>query len=96
MSASEPLAQPLPPEAFDWYLDLRRNGSVPHAGFGLGLDLRPPPRPRDHPLRAHPGPAEAVGAGPCGGGRPEARPGPPGSYCATGGALWPTQSAVQV
>jgi asparaginyl-tRNA synthetase len=28
----------LPPEAFDWFLDLRRYGSVPHAGFGLGLE----------------------------------------------------------
>ena len=28
----------LPEEAFDWYLDLRRYGSVPHAGFGLGLE----------------------------------------------------------
>ncbi|MBX7151011.1 asparagine--tRNA ligase [bacterium] len=28
----------LPPEAFDWYLDLRRYGSVPHAGFGLGVE----------------------------------------------------------
>lgn len=28
----------LPREAFDWYLDLRRFGSVPHAGFGLGIE----------------------------------------------------------
>ncbi|HXW61251.1 MAG TPA: asparagine--tRNA ligase [Candidatus Acidoferrales bacterium] len=30
--------QHLPEEAFQWYLDLRRYGSVPHAGFGLGLE----------------------------------------------------------
>jgi asparaginyl-tRNA synthetase len=28
----------LPKEAFNWYLDLRKFGSVPHAGFGLGVE----------------------------------------------------------
>jgi asparaginyl-tRNA synthetase len=28
----------LPLEAFSWYLDLRRYGSVPHAGFGMGIE----------------------------------------------------------
>lgn len=27
----------LPKEPYEWYLDLRRYGSVPHAGFGLGM-----------------------------------------------------------
>ncbi|MBS1808995.1 MAG: asparagine--tRNA ligase [Acidobacteria bacterium] len=31
-------AHNLPPEAFDWYLDLRKYGSVPHAGFGMGIE----------------------------------------------------------
>lgn len=28
----------LPKEIFEWYLDLRRYGSVPHAGFGMGIE----------------------------------------------------------
>ena len=28
----------LPKEAFDWYVDLRRYGSVPHGGFGMGIE----------------------------------------------------------
>lgn len=31
-------AHNLPAESFDWYLDLRRYGSVPHAGFGMGIE----------------------------------------------------------
>jgi asparaginyl-tRNA synthetase len=31
-------AHGLPEEAFDWYLDLRKYGSVPHAGFGMGIE----------------------------------------------------------
>ena len=28
----------LPPESFQWYLDLRKYGSVPHSGFGMGIE----------------------------------------------------------
>jgi asparaginyl-tRNA synthetase len=32
------LAHRLNPRAYEWYLDLRRYGTVPHAGFGLGFE----------------------------------------------------------
>ena len=32
------VAHDLPEEAFKWYVDLRRYGSVPHAGFGMGIE----------------------------------------------------------
>ncbi len=31
-------AHNLPKESFEWYLDLRRFGTVPHAGFGMGVE----------------------------------------------------------
>ncbi len=30
--------QGLPKEAFDWYIDLRKYGTVPHGGFGMGVE----------------------------------------------------------
>jgi len=43
MSSAEKLVQRihehnLPEEAFRWYIDLRKYGSVPHAGFGMGIE----------------------------------------------------------
>jgi aspartyl/asparaginyl-tRNA synthetase len=37
-SSSPHRAAQLPREAFEWYLDLRRYGSVPHSGFGMGIE----------------------------------------------------------
>ena len=31
-------AHNLPEEAYNWYIDIRRYGSVPHSGFGLGIE----------------------------------------------------------
>jgi asparaginyl-tRNA synthetase len=31
-------AHGLPEQAFSWYLDLRRYGSAPHAGFGMSIE----------------------------------------------------------
>ena len=31
-------AQNLKPEDYEWYIDLRRYGTVPHVGFGMGLE----------------------------------------------------------
>ena len=43
MSSAEKLVQRihehnLPEDAFQWYIDLRKYGSVPHAGFGMGIE----------------------------------------------------------
>jgi asparaginyl-tRNA synthetase len=32
------VAHGLPVEAFRWYLDIRKHGTVPHAGFGMGIE----------------------------------------------------------
>lgn len=32
------LAQGLDPKAYEWYIDLRKWGGVPHAGFGIGIE----------------------------------------------------------
>jgi len=55
--------QGLNPVSYWWYLDLRRYGTVPHAGFGLGWNASPvhhrhAKHPRRNPLPRTPGNAE--------------------------------------
>ncbi len=35
---SRMVAEKMPIEDYQWYLDLRKYGSVPHSGFGIGLE----------------------------------------------------------
>jgi len=36
--AGPPELHGLPREAFNWYIDLRKYGTVPHGGFGMGIE----------------------------------------------------------
>ena len=38
LSAERLKDEKLDPKAYDWYIDLRRWGTIPHSGFGMGVE----------------------------------------------------------